>query len=150
MSLRNLAFVLVALAVTAGHAAPALAGPGHWRPHLQVQVALPLPPQVAYAPAPLSPPPVYLHSAAPPAHYAAPHASPPAPPAYYGPPAAAPAQQWVWVEGGFVQQSCGSRAWAPAHWELRPVATLHHGHGHRHGAGYAKAYGARYAREWRR
>lgn len=141
MSLRILPFLLLALVATAVGAAPAVADSGHWRPHLQVQVALPLPIPVAYAPVPL-PPPVYSHSAAPPAYYAPP------------PPPAAPAQQWVWVEGGFVQQSCGSRAWAPAHWELRPVATLHHsrghGYGHRHGPAYAKAYGPRYAREWRR
>lgn len=136
MSLRTLPFLLMALVATAVGAAPAVADSGHWRPHLQVQVALPLPIHVAYAPAPL--PPVYAHSAVPPAYYAPP------------PPSAVPAQQWVWIDGGFVQQSCGSRAWVPAHWELRPVASLHRGHGHRHGPAYAKAYGPRHPRDWRR
>lgn len=132
MSLRLLSFLAIILLASFVQAAPALAGPAGWRPQLQLSLALPLPGPVAYAPPPAPPPPaVHLHAAAPPVVYAAPPAAYPVP----SPPP--PAQQWVWVKGGFVVQSCGTRAWAPAHWELATVAPVQHAYGpsqrHRHG-----------------
>lgn len=122
MSLRLLSFLVVSLVYSSAQAAPALAGHGGWRPQLHLSVALPLPGPVAYAPPSAPPAPmVHLHAAAPPMAYAA-------------PPPPRPAQQWVWVKGSFVVLACGTRAWEPAHWELRTVAPVHYayGHGQRH------------------
>ncbi len=135
MSLRLLSFLVVVLLGSSLQAAPALARPAGWRPQLHLSLALALPGPVAYAPPPAPPPSaVHLHAAAPPVVYAAP------PAAYPAPPPPPPAQQWVWVKGGFVVQSCGTRAWAPAHWELVPVAPAQYAYGpgqrHRHGPDY--------------